>query len=451
MLFREKKFYFRRTLMIISVIVCFLSCAGLMILVLTKPTVSVKGHTFGIYWLPALCGSIFLLLSGTFTAEETWEGLTASGDMNPLKILALFLCLTFLSVYLDELGFFRRLAAVLIGRTGNSGKKLFIGMYGLVSFLTVFTSNDIVVLTFTPVICNFCREEKISPIPYLVGEFVAANTWSLALVIGNPTNIYLSSACGIGFGEYFSVMWLPTLAAGLTSLAVLLLLFHKQLSKLSCERPERVQVLDRGLFVIGVIHLAVCIAGLAASSWLSFPMWAVALGGAASLWICTLIFGAVKRRFSLSGRLLGKSLKRAPWELVPFVLSMFVIVLSLEKYGVTEKIAAVLGGKGELFKYGFASFLVSNVINNIPMSVLFGGVLGVSEASLKSIYATIIGSNLGACLTPVGALAGIMWTGLLKSYGVKFSFRQFIGYGAVVALPALLAALGGVALVLCYT
>ena len=159
----------------------------------------------------------------------------------------------------------------------------------------------------------------------------------------------------------------------------------------------------------------------------------------------------MKRRFSLSGRLLGKSLKRAPWELVPFVLSMFVIVLSLEKYGVTEKIAAVLGGKGELFKYGFASFLVSNVINNIPMSVLFGGVLGVSEASLKSIYATIIGSNLGACLTPVGALAGIMWTGLLKSYGVKFSFRQFIGYGAVVALPALLAALGGVALVLCYT
>ena len=371
--------------------------------------------------------------------------------MNPLKILALFLCLTFLSVYLDELGFFRRLAAVLIGRTGNSGKKLFIGMYGLVSFLTVFTSNDIVVLTFTPVICNFCREEKISPIPYLVGEFVAANTWSLALVIGNPTNIYLSSACGIGFCEYFSVMWLPTLAAGLTSLVVLLLLFHKQLSKLSCERPERVQVLDRGLLVIGVIHLAVCIAGLAASSWFSFPMWAVALGGAASLWICTLIFGAVKRRFSLSGRLLGKSLKRAPWELVPFVLSMFVIVLSLEKYGVTEKIAAVLGGKGELFKYGFASFLVSNVINNIPMSVLFGGVLGVSEASLKSIYATIIGSNLGACLTPVGALAGIMWTGLLKSYGVKFSFRQFIGYGAVVALPALLAALGGVALVLCYT
>ena len=36
-------------------------------------------------------------------------------------------------------------------------------------------------------------------------------------------------------------------------------------------------------------------------------------------------------------------------------------VLSLEKYGVTEKIAAVLGGKGELFKYGFASFLVSKM------------------------------------------------------------------------------------------
>ena len=54
--------------------------------------------------------------------------------------------------------------------------------------------------------------------PYLVGEFVAANTWSMMLVIGNPTNIYLASACGIEFGEYVSVMWLPTLLAGLVAL-----------------------------------------------------------------------------------------------------------------------------------------------------------------------------------------------------------------------------------------
>ena len=127
---------------------------------------------------------------------------------------------------------------------------------------------------------------------------------------------------------------------------------------------------------------------------------------------------------------------------------MFLIVLSLQKYGVTERLASLLSGKGALWKYGAASFFSANVVNNIPMSVLFGGVLTASETSAASVYATIVGSNLGAYLTPIGALAGIMWTGLLKTYRVDFSFRRFVVYGAALSLPALAAALFGLWLVL---
>ena len=140
------------------------------------------------------------------------------------------------------------------------------------------------------------------------------------------------------------------------------------------------------------------------------------------------------------------SAKRAPWSLVPFVLSMFLIVLSLQKYGVTGKIASFLNGDGALFSYGFASFFASNIVNNIPMSVLFSGVLA-EGGSLACVYATVVGSNLGACFTPVGALAGIMWTGLLKKYDVRFGFKQFTLYGLAVSLPSLIAALLGLALV----
>jgi arsenical pump membrane protein len=125
---------------------------------------------------------------------------------------------------------------------------------------------------------------------------------------------------------------------------------------------------------------------------------------------------------------------------------MFLIVSALQKYGVTEKIATVLDGDGSLIKYGVASFLSSNVINNIPMSVLFGGVL-TESSGIAAAYATIIGSNLGAYLTPVGALAGIMWTGLLKRYEVKFTFRDFILYGAVLSVPALCCSLLGLWLI----
>lgn len=437
--------------MFATIIICALSCIGLIALVLLKPSVEYRGYKMSIYWLPAFFGGVLLLCFGLLTPAELWKGLTASGEMNPIKILTLFLSLTFLSVYLDELGFFRRLAFSMLRRARGSQAKLFLSLYGLVSLLTIFTSNDIVVLTFTPFICCFCKEERVSPIPYLVGEFVAANTWSMTLVIGNPTNIYLSAVCGLGFGEYLSVMWLPTLLAGLTALGALYLIFRKQLSEPLTPLNKTADIRDKNLLVIGIVHLAGCILCLALNAYLPISSWLIAVGFSGSLMTCTLVYSATKKWKPSTGRLLGQSFRREPWELVPFVLSMFTLVLALEKFAVTDKIAEILAGggqTGEIFKYGLASFLSSNIINNIPMSVLFGGVIEIGVATGAKIYATVIGSNLGAYLTPIGALAGIMWTGLLKTHNVKFTFKDFTKYGILVAMPTIIAALLGLWIVI---
>ena len=93
--------------------------------------------------------------------------------------------------------------------------------------------------------------------------------------------------------------------------------------------------------------------------------------------------------------------------------------------------------------YGFSSFLSANIINNIPMSILFADLTTnlTGEIYIKAIYATIIGSNIGAFLTPIGALAGIMFSSLLMKYEVKFTFLDFIKYGAIISVPTLLASL----------
>ena len=84
------------------------------------------------------------------------------------------------------------------------------------------------------------------------------------------------------------------------------------------------------------------------------------------------------------------------------------------------------------------------------MSVLFSSITSyVSPASAKAaIFASIIGSNVGAFLTPIGALAGMMWMGLLKNHEVKFSFLKFAFYGLVPSIVALASALLGLYLVL---
>jgi arsenical pump membrane protein len=40
-------------------------------------------------------------------------------------------------------------------------------------------------------------------------------------------------------------------------------------------------------------------------------------------------------------------------------------------------------------------------------------------ASLRAVYASIIGSNIGAFLSPVGALAGVMWMSILKRHDIR--------------------------------
>jgi len=96
-------------------------------------------------------------------------------------------------------------------------------------------------------------------------------------------------------------------------------------------------------------------------------------------------------------------------------------------------------GLNPLFSFGFSSFLFANVMNNIPMSILFTEVLGsVSSGSLGIVYATIIGSNIGAILSPIGALAGIMWMSILKREGIKYSYGTFLRYGLGIAVPLIL-------------
>ena len=126
----------------------------------------------------------------------------------------------------------------------------------LISVLIIFTSNDIIILTFTPFLCYFCKRCKISPLPYLIREFVAANTWSSLLIIGNPTNIFLASYENISFFTYVEKRSLPTIVGGLVSLVRLLILFHKKLkAPLLYQEDSDLVKLKKFPTIIVLIHL----------------------------------------------------------------------------------------------------------------------------------------------------------------------------------------------------
>ena len=424
-----------------AVILIFaLSVAAMLLLVFLKPAVHVGQVAVSIFWIAPVCGVLALVVGGWLSLSEIVAGLTAPGAVNPIQILVLFFSMTLLSVFLDEAGFFRYLAGGIMRRAGTGQGKLFVSLYLAVSVLTVFTSNDIIVLTFTPFICYFAKNAKIDPLPYLFCEFVAANTWSMMLIIGNPTNIYLAASNGVSFAAYTAQMLLPTVLAGAASFVMLWLLFRKKLAAPIGGSAPNTLPMDAPAVWLGGLALGACVVFLVLSSYLSLPMWLIAAAFCVTLYLAASVMQLVRGR---GVRLITRSLLRAPLDVIPFVLSMFVLVLALEKVEATALFADFLVGKGEVLRFGVASFLASNVLNNIPMSVLFASITGAGGASVAALYAYVIGSNIGAFLTPMGALAGIMWIAMLKDQDISLSFGKFTLIGGAISVPTLMAALLG--------
>jgi arsenical pump membrane protein len=238
-------------------------------------------------------------------------------------------------------------------------------------------------------------------------------------------------------------MFLPTLVAGIIQIAVLYLVFRKQLKKpINCDDAKLI-IKDVPSLLIGLIHLAVCFVLLIVSSYVSIEMWLICAICALSLTLFVL------GRFSIGHRPIKpivNTFKRLPYDLIPFILSMFAIVLALKNNGVTEILGNIIGKGNKILNFGVSGYLFSNLINNIPMSVLFSTFVG--SFGEGAVYATIIGSNIGAFLTPVGALAGIMFTDLVKKQNVDFGFKDFIKYGFLISIPTLLSALAVLSLVI---
>jgi arsenical pump membrane protein len=262
----------------LSVSLIFLtSCLATIGLTLTRPYLYIRTRKrqlrLDTYFLGALLGPLLILAGGLLTGPEIVQGLNGTETLQPLGILALFISMVFMSIFLDITGFFEACARYALSKAKTDGVKLFLAVYIAVSLLTLFTSNDIVILTFTPFVYYFAKHAGINPKPYLVAEFFAANTWSMALYIGNPTNILVASAFRFTFVGYSKWMILPTLAAGLANALLLYLIFRKEIRKpitpVALDPWEAIT--DKPGALLGLLLMFACIAALAVAPYLGIP------------------------------------------------------------------------------------------------------------------------------------------------------------------------------------
>lgn len=389
---------------------------------------------FNLYWFFPFLGAVLCILLGFVDIDDLKNIFIGNTGINPLRILIIFLSFAGLSIFLDEIGLFKYIAQSVAKKCKESQTKMFFGFSITVALLTIFTSNDILILTFTPFLCHFAKHARIDVIPYVVAEFVMANVWSMFFVIGNPTNIYLSSMFEISFAEYALKMFLPTIVAGIVAITLVYLIFRKKLAQPISIVQEKSVKLNKVLVAIGVSGLIMAITLMAVGSYVGFSMWQIpAVCCMITYFLAFIIMVFQEKNLGIFGRIF----KKIPYAIIPFLLSMTVLVKVVGKIGIVDVMASLMDGKS-MIGVGFLAFLMGNLLNNIPMTILFGDIL-MGTTGLGSLpYTVIAASNVCAFLTPVGSLAGIMFMNILKHNKIAFSFRKFVMYGAVVSVPTLL-------------
>src|SRR4029453_7163864 len=100
-------------------------------------------------------------------------------------VIAFILAFAVVAEGLRRSGFIHFLAYRLTDRGGANTTRLMLYLLLLSSLLAYFTSNDIVILTMTPIVVSVAYQARVANAKILLlSQFIAANTVSMGLLIG---------------------------------------------------------------------------------------------------------------------------------------------------------------------------------------------------------------------------------------------------------------------------
>ncbi|MGH2551024.1 MAG: ArsB/NhaD family transporter, partial [Thermomicrobiales bacterium] len=316
----------------------------------------------------------------------------------------------------------------------GNGIVLFCNIFFLGAIITALLSLDVTVIMLTPIVYTVAIRRRLDAIPFLFACTFVANTASLVLPISNLTNLLVYHRLEIGFGEFAATMWLPNLAAAIVNLAIFLVLFrHRLPRRFDLTSNDPLTIVD-WWFVTASVVLAATLIALLALGLSEQPLAPGALGGGAIL----LAIGLVSKRVEPP-----QVLREISWPVFVFVVGMFLVVRGIE-LGVLADWSFTVSDNptNALFIGSIASALGSNIVNNVPMTLLMMSIFDRTNGPAREAFAygTLVGSNIGPTLTTYGSLATMLWLTVIRKRGIVISTRDYLTVGLITMPPVLIAA-----------
>lgn len=396
---------------------------------------------------------LFLIFSKRFRALSMWIALTACVIFGLLTFREIFYYINwnvmgiFVGTFILADAFIysrvpELLARFFVDRTSSIGGAI-LWMCLLSSIISVFVENVATVLIVAPVAFEIARQQKVSPVPFIICIAIASNLQGTATLIGDPPSMILAAFKGMGFNDFFfyegrlSIFW-AVQAGAVLSFIVLYFMFKSYKQKTVKLKINNVRsYLPVWLLVVMIIALALSSSFDPDFIWLAGTI-CVITGFVSILWISF----SDRREFT-------RVLKKYDYDTTFFLAGIFVLIAILEKVGVIDKIGYYImsiTGTDIFLVYTLiilVSVILSALIDNVPYIItmlpivrLMADNLGIHENLL--IFGLLVGSCLGGNITPVGASANIVSIGLLKEKGYRVSFLDFMKIGLPFTVAAVL-------------
>ncbi|MGE5455382.1 MAG: SLC13 family permease [Methylocystaceae bacterium] len=401
--------------------------AGILFLVVYGMIIWDKYHRTPI----ALVGAAVLLLAGVLNQEQALGFI----DFNTIGLLTGMMIIVGI---MRQSGVFEYLSIKAAKKAGGDPIKILIFLAIITALASALLDNVTTVLLIVPVTFAICSRLDVTPIPFLIAEIFASNIGGTSTLIGDPPNIMIGSATGLGMMD-FIVNLAPVIVVILAvTIALLVLIYRKSLVVEDANREriyefnENEMITDMVLLKKSLLVMTFVIIGFFLHQVVHLESATIAMAGAGILLL-------------ISGVDTEEVMETVEWTTLFFFIGLFILVGGLVQVGIIEAVAVKIIEltQGNLTLTAMLilwfSAIASAFVDNIPFVATFiplikdiGTLGGMPVDNLW--WALSLGACLGGNGTLIGASANVIVSGLAGRHGHPISFAGYMK----VAMPLML-------------
>lgn len=382
----------------------------------------------------ALFGATMLLLTKVITQETAIEKI----DFNTIGLLIGMMIIVNI---LRRTGIFGYMAIRAAKAVNGEPWKIIVVFSIFTAISSALLDNVTTILLIVPITLVITDTLELDPIPFVLPLILVSNIGGTATLIGDPPNIMIGSATGLGFLDFIVNLAPVIIVIFIVVIFIFRLLFKKSLSISDEKRAdilamdENLSIKDTSLLKKSGIVLFLTIVGFVMHQFFEFESATVALIGAALL----LLVSKVDPE---------EIFLEIEWPTIFFFTALFILVGGLEAVGVIDFLAEKMLDitNGNLFWMAilvlWGSAIASAFLDNIPfvatMIPLIKSMEAMSTFSITPLWwALALGACLGGNGTLVGASANVIVSGMLEKHGNKLGFFKFMKVGFPVMIVSI--------------